>query len=325
MPCFAYFQLHLRCVLEASVTSHLHPPSASPLCSVSSLPVPDKTRTVSALSLPYLSTTMQRVTLFAGTVPIAYTDAGKGSRTFLILHGGAGPRSVQSLVQTLSTHNRTIMPIHPGFDNEPRPAHFTSVNDLATAYLALLDHLALSDVVVVGNSVGGWIAAEMASRSPSRVSGIVIINGVGIDTEGTELSITNPTTVPPEQRSKLTWHDTSKFQLPQGEAALAHMQRNQQTIGVYASTAHFCYDPTLRGRLSASGGLGVPALVVWGESDRVVTVEYGRRYVEALGKHARLEVVKEAGHLPQLEKPDVTVKLITEFSQQTPAPAAQSQ
>ena len=269
----------------------------------------------------YLCSDMQRVTLFAGTLPIAYTDAGKGTRTIILLHGGAGPRSMQSLATALSSHNyRTITPVHPGFDNEPRPAYLMSVRDLATAYLALLDQLGVSDVIVVGNSMGGWLVAEMASRSPSRIGGFVLVNGVGIDTDGTDLTILNPFTVPPEQRAAAAWHDPSNNTMlvpPQGGAAMATMQNNQKAVAVYGGGDHFCYDPTLRGRLSG-GAVSVPVLVLWGESDRIVTVEYGRRYVDVLGKHARLEVVKEAGHFPHLEKPEVTLKLITEFVQQTP-------
>ena len=271
---------------------------------------------------------MQRVTLFAGTLPLAYADSGKGSRTFLLLHGGAGPRSVQSLATSLTSHNyRTLTPIHPGFDNEPRPAYFTTVSDLATAYLALLDQLAVDDVIVAGNSMGGWIVAEMASRSPSRISGFILINGVGIDTDGTDLTILNPANLPPEQRATAVWHDPSKstFVPPTAGPALATMLNNQKALSVYAGSGEqFCYDPTLRGRLG-SGALSVPMLVVWGESDRIVTLEYGRRYVEALGKHARLAVVSQAGHFPHLEQPDETTKLITDFAQQTPAVATQPQ
>ena len=267
---------------------------------------------------------MQRVTLFAGTLPLAYTDSGTGSRTFLLFHGGAGPRSIHSLAGQLAKHSyRVLTPVHPGFDNEPRPAHLTTVRELATAYLALLDQLAVEDVIVVGNSMGGWIAAEMASRSPSRISGFVIIDGVGIDTDGTNLSILNPGNLPPEQRGAAAWHNPAKFSLlPQGDAAMATMLNNQKSLAVYAGGEHFCIDPTLRSRLG-SGGVSVPVLLVWGASDKIVTVEYAKRYVEALGKHARLEVVNEAAHFPHIEQADVTSKLILDFAQQTAAVVAQ--
>ena len=261
---------------------------------------------------------MQRVTLFAGTLPLAYTDTGKGTRTFLLLHGGAGPRSVKSLADMLVTHGyRVITPVHPGFDNEPRPAYLASVISLTTAYLALLDQLAVNDVIVAGNSLGGWIGVEMASRSPSRISGFVVMDGVGIDTEGTSLTILNPVSLPIEQRGAAIWHDPSKNTMtpPQDTAGMA---ARVAAVAAYSGVEHFCYDPTLRSRL-ALGGVSVPVLVLWGESDRIVTLEYGRRLVEALGKHARLEVIERAGHLPHVEQPDATLKAIVNFAQQTPA------
>ena len=218
---------------------------------------------------------MQRTTLFAGTLPIAYMDSGSGSRTFLLLHGGAGPRTMLGLANLLTASNhRAITPVHPGFDGEPRPAHCTSVGDLATAYLALLERLQLTDVLVAGNSLGGWIAVEMAARSPARISGVVNINGVGLDTVGTGLAITDLFSVPPPQRMQLAWHDVSKAPVPQGEAALAALHGNLATMAVYSGGAHYAYDPTLRGRLEAAGGVALPVLVLWGESDGVVTVEH---------------------------------------------------
>ena len=112
----------------------------------------------------------QQLSLLAGTVPVPVTisDQGQG-RPFLLLHGGAGAGSMSGLAQALSKSGRAIVPTHPGFDGEPRPQGFASINDLALAYLALIERLDLTDVVLVGSSAGGWIAAEMALRhSPRR-------------------------------------------------------------------------------------------------------------------------------------------------------------
>jgi pimeloyl-ACP methyl ester carboxylesterase len=68
-------------------------------------------------------------------------------------------------------------------------------------------------------------------------------------------------------------------------------------------------DPKLRRRLRR---VHIPALVVWGESDRVVDPEYGRAYAQALG-NARYELVPEAGHLPQLEQPEHVLNLVLDF------------
>src|SRR5215469_3945013 len=95
-----------------------------------------------------------------GPVSVTYSDAGTG-RPFLLLHGGAGPQSVASFGDRLAgqTASRVITPVHPGFDGTPRPPELNSVAGLAQVYALLLDELDLSDVTVIGNSIGGWIAA----------------------------------------------------------------------------------------------------------------------------------------------------------------------
>src|ERR1700739_3185115 len=100
----------------------------------------------------------------AGLGPVEMNEERRGDgRPFLVLHGGAGPQSVTAFAQLLAEegHNRVLAPIHPGFGGTPRPDELNSVAKLAPLYGDLLDDLALQDVTVIGNSVGGWIAAEM--------------------------------------------------------------------------------------------------------------------------------------------------------------------
>src|SRR6202161_1106309 len=137
-----------------------------------------------------MASVIQTFTLFSESLPLSVEDRGAG-RVFLILHGGAGPASVTGLAEALASQVRTIVPIHPGFAGQPRPSWFRRVDDLVLAYLALLERLDVSEVVVIGNSVGGWIAAEMALRRSPRIAGIVLLNAVGIDS-GTRARLGKP-------------------------------------------------------------------------------------------------------------------------------------
>ena len=78
--------------------------------------------------------------LFAKTLPIAVVEQGEG-RSLLLLHGGAGPASMDGFASQLAAAFHVIAPAHPGFDGEPRPDWFHSVDDLALAYLCLIDTL----------------------------------------------------------------------------------------------------------------------------------------------------------------------------------------
>src|SRR5207253_7029316 len=95
-----------------------------------------------------------------GDVDLTFTERGRG-RPFVILHGGAGPLSVSGFADLLAEteHVRVITPTHPGFGGTPRPDKLASIRALAALYVELLDRLQLTDVTVIGNSIGGWIGA----------------------------------------------------------------------------------------------------------------------------------------------------------------------
>ena len=112
-----------------------------------------------------------------GLVELTVEERGEG-RAFLVLHGGAGPQSVTAFAQLLADDggHRVLVPRHPGFGGTTRPETLDSVAKLATLYLGLLDELNLEDVTVIGNSVGGWISAEMATLGSPRISRLVLLD-----------------------------------------------------------------------------------------------------------------------------------------------------
>ena len=252
-----------------------------------------------------MSNTQKQVEI--GGVSLRYTDQGEG-QSWLLLHGGAGPASMNALLTPLSAGGRVIVPSHPGFNGTPRPADLDSVSKLARVYVELIEKLGLGRAIVVGNSLGGWIAAEMALLAPEHLKAVIFLNAVGIDPEPGKV-ITSPLSVPPEQRAGLSFHDPKRFSLvPASPEALAQLAENQKTLGVYSGPT-FSYDPGLRARLS---GFRVPALVIWGTSDRIVDAGYGRRLAASL-PGSRFEPVAEAGHFPHIEQTETVLKLINAF------------
>ena len=117
-----------------------------------------------------------------GPVEISLDDSGEGN-PFLLLHGGGGPDTMTRFGQRFAETRpaRVLVPTHPGFAATTRPENLDTIRRLAALYVALLDDLDLGDVTVIGNSIGGWITAEMALMGSPRISGIVLIDAVGID------------------------------------------------------------------------------------------------------------------------------------------------
>ena len=256
-----------------------------------------------------MALTHHTVDLFAGTLRLSLADAGAG-RSFLLLHGGAGPASMYGLAESLSTKARTIVPTHPGFNGTPRPERFGRIDDLVLAYLSLIERLDLRDVVLVGNSVGGWIAAEMALRLSPRLAGAVLINSVGIDAGKPDLSIVDPTAVPPAERAALAFHDPQTFAAAPSTPDAAAMLDNHKALRVYAGDP-FMHEPTLRARLAK---MPIPTLVIWGESDRIVSPGYGRVLASSIPQ-SRYASVAAAGHFPQIEQLAEVERLINAFAE----------
>jgi len=256
--------------------------------------------------------TTRTVELAGGlSVTIEENGVNTDGQAVLVLHGGAGPRTMSGLSAALSEHVYTVTPTHPGFDGTPRPEWADTVADLAVAYLDLLDTLGLSGVMVIGNSVGGWIASEMALRdNHGRLGALVLLNAVGIEGDSPEQSV-DVRQMAPADISKLSFYnpalrpDFSSF----SDEQRAGMAANQKTLATYAGTV-FTHDPKLRRRLHR---VTVPVLVVWGEHDGIVTADYGRAFAESF-PFGRFVPVPEAGHFPHIEQPELTLGAIGDFA-----------
>jgi pimeloyl-ACP methyl ester carboxylesterase len=246
----------------------------------------------------------------AGAVPVTYSDRGTG-HPFLLLHGGAGPQSVTGFADQLAEDGpaRVITPVHPGFAGTPRPGGLNSIAGLARLYVSLLDGLGLDDVTVVGNSIGGWIAAEMALAGSPRVTSVVLVDACGIEVPGHPVADFFALTL--DQVAELSYHDPGPFRID--PAAMSAGQRaamagNREALAVYGGTA--MTDPGLRDRL---GRIAVPALVLWGDSDRIVDPDYGRAYAAAI-PGAEFRLLPATGHVPQIETPAQLLGAIRDFA-----------
>ena len=250
-----------------------------------------------------------RIETFADGLTVRIDERGSG-RPILVLHGGGGPQTVSGFAAALSTRAHVLTPIHPGFGGEPRPEWFNSIDDLALTYLELLERLDLRDVMVVGFSIGGWIAAELAVRDTTRLGSIVLVDAVGIQVDGHEIADVFPLT--PDELSALSYHNPAAFRIDPATLSpdqVATRAANFQALGVYGREPGM-RDPKLRRRL---GRVAIPALVVWGESDGVVDPDYGRAYAQSL-PNAHFTLIPEAGHVPQIEQPERLLTLVWEFA-----------
>lgn len=242
-------------------------------------------------------------------LPITFTESGSG-RIVLLLHGGGGPFTVQSIATHLSQTMHIIMPTHPGWNGAERPAWLSTIPDLARVYVQMLKSQGYHDVFVIGSSIGGWIASEMALNDDTHLlTGMAIIDGTGVMIEGQP--IRDFYALDARGIAEYSYHDPDRFYIdpatfPPEQAA--RQRANMATMRVFAGD--HMYDPTLLTRL---GQIQIPTLVLWGDSDRIVTPAYGQAFAAAI-PNSRFSIVTDAGHLPHFEQPQATFDALDAFA-----------
>jgi pimeloyl-ACP methyl ester carboxylesterase len=257
-----------------------------------------------------LLNTFTRTVNLVGAVDVTVADRGQG-RPFLLLHGGGGPDTVAGFAGRLAATPdvRVITPTHPGFGGTSRPEALNSVGGLAALYVGLLDQLELSDVTVIGNSIGGWITAEMALLESPRVSRAILVDAVGIVVPGHP--VTDFFSLSMDEVFSLSFHNPEPFRIDPASlppAAQAIAAGNRAALATYAGPS--MGDPALLRRL---GTLNLEALVLWGDSDQIADPDYGRAYAAAIPA-ARFQLLKDTGHMPQVETPDQLMQAIRDFA-----------
>lgn len=251
-----------------------------------------------------------RLELPSATISLAEKGSG---RAILFLHPGEGLYGTVPFVDALARQGRVITPSHPGFGKSELPPDISTVDDLSYLYLDLLDRLELQDVVLVGVSFGGWIAAEMAVKNTSRIGCLVLLDSLGIKI-GDRLT-----------RDIVDMHALGRFALADhlyadaaqfapdfigGPPDLSEQWAKDREAFTYFGWQPYMHNPKLRSRLHR---IGVPTLVIWGEADRIVTAAYGKAVAESI-PNARFVTVPGAGHMSHVEKPIEVTAAIAAFA-----------
>jgi pimeloyl-ACP methyl ester carboxylesterase len=240
----------------------------------------------------------------------------------LLIHGVNPVHRDAPFLSRLAAHCAVIAPSAPGFGGSPLPPDFDTMYDLVNLYLSVLDSIPSDGVTVIGFSFGGWIAAELAVARPKRLGRLVLVDPVGIKLGGREeRDIVHFFNTDPAELNRRAWHDPSRR--PAGVYALGwqatiadamtdqemiSLARNWDSLCLYAWRPHM-FNPRLKYWLHR---IGVPTRVIWGESDRIVLPDYGRAYA-GLIPGAEFTIIPEAGHHPELERPDEFVGAVTAF------------
>jgi pimeloyl-ACP methyl ester carboxylesterase len=266
---------------------------------------------VPATSVPATSVPVTKAKV--ADVELELFDSGQGGgRPILFLHGGGGFNQGHPFVAPLAEKRRLVVPSHPGFGKSTLPDWLDSVDDIAHLYLELMDVLKIDSADLVGCSIGGWIAAEMATKAPERFSRVVLVGPVGIKVGPSDkLDIPDIFAMPQDEVLKLTFHDPEKMKPDTSKMSdddLAAMFRARETLALL-TWEPWMHNPKLKRRLHR---IKAPALFIRGESDGLVSESYLDAYARLL-PNASTQTIKAAGHAPQLEQPAAFAAAVLKF------------
>jgi pimeloyl-ACP methyl ester carboxylesterase len=239
-------------------------------------------------------------------------DRGHG-RPILFLHPHIGLDPSAPVLALLAAGGRLIAPSHPGFGHSERPANVTTVDDLAYFYLDFMDQLDLVDAVVVGSSLGAWIAAAIAVKSTARMARLVLANPIGIKAGSRETrDIVDIFAMLESEFVAHAFADPAAGTRDYGamsEDEVMVAARNRETTGLYAWSPYM-HDPKLKDRLHR---IRIPTLVLWGTADRLAGESYGRAFCAAV-PGAQFETIAGAGHFPHIEQPKAFAERVLAFA-----------
>ena len=222
------------------------------------------------------------------------SPAGVGAPPLVFLHGAGGHTGWMVFLEELSTRFAVFAPEHPGFGQSDDPPWLDEVADLAYFHLDLLKALGLDRVHLMGTSLGGWIAAEMAVRNTAPLASLTLVGAVGITAGGEP--IPDIFRMPVEENLRRFYADPDRAARRVGDLAKADtsiVAKNRATVMRLAYRPRF-HNPGLAKWLHR---IDVPTLLLWGAEDGLVPPKFGKAY-RALIPGSRLIVLPQAGHAP---------------------------
>jgi pimeloyl-ACP methyl ester carboxylesterase len=264
---------------------------------------------------------------------VNYIDVGSGEEEPVVLVHGLGGQWQNWLenIPRLALDRRVVAMDLPGFGLTPEPEdEEISISGYGRSVNALCDKLGLGEIDLVGNSMGGYVAAEVAIQFPERVSRLVLVSAAGISSAETLQApiLTFGRIATAIATNSAARHRRLAARPLTRHAALALVARHPRLLkadlayeGFFKGAGKPGFDGALRASLDYDfrdrlPEVKVPTLIVWGERDSIIPVRDADEF-ERLIEDSRKVVMRDTGHIPMAERPQTFNDLLVEFLSET--------
>jgi pimeloyl-ACP methyl ester carboxylesterase len=232
---------------------------------------------------------------------------GGNGEPLVFLHGASGAPAIMPFMEKLAARFDVLVPEHPGYGLSDEPGWLDNIHDVAYFYLDFLRALELRNVTLVGASMGGWIAMEMAVRDTSRIKSLVLASPAGVAVPGVQPA--DIFLLSPEELVRSLFFDQrlaeARLAEPVTPESIDIALKNRHTTARLAWEPRL-HDPCLPKWLHR---IGVPVKIVWGREDRILPAKIADE-LKRLMPRAELHLLDNVGHLPHAEKPDLFCDIV---------------
>jgi pimeloyl-ACP methyl ester carboxylesterase len=255
------------------------------------------------------------------TIPIRHCNfeakvkVGGSGPPLVYLHAAGGP-IWDPFVEWLTESHTVYAPHHPGTGETARESIYAveSLWDLVLIYDEILDALDLPSVPVIGTSFGGMMGCELAAHRPERVSKLIVLDPIGLwrdDAPVAPYMLMAPEKLEATLYKHLDAEPVKKaLEMPQDEDEKAVFTAD--LVWALGATGKFVWPIPDKGLKKRIHRIKAETLIVWGEDDALIASVYAQEFAARIAR-SRIEIIKDCGHVPQVERLEVLKPIVVEF------------
>lgn len=257
---------------------------------------------------------MQLRTIDTHHVPVQVLEGGKGE-DIVVLHDAGGFNAEHPFLLALAEHYRVHAPLLPGYGDSAEAPNIRDMLDIALHTFDVVEALELRRPMLIGCSLGGMIAAEMAAIAPHDIDRLVLIDAAGLWLDA--YPVPDLFALMPHEVPEVLFHDVDKGvkiltrggDIEDPDFLIPYLINYARTFGMVGK---FLFPIPERGLKDRLYRIKARTRLIWGASDKMFPLPYANGFKAGI-RGADLVVIPEAGHLPHLEQPAATVRAIVDF------------